>query len=657
MGDHPASTPTASEPAIDSRGIVPLRPWVVPILPVAMAFAALSLGRLALWKMYPATFSTLEASAISAALLRGLIFDASIIGATVAPAALMSALPLPEAARWWWRRCWGWAAFAAVVALVVVEVADLVYFGEVQRHVGAEAFAAGNDLDLVVAHAITRWPVATFALLALAAAAWGWKRVLARPERPWGIPPWLGTAVAILVIGLVVVAIRGGVTRKPVAVINAMEGTTAAGGYLTLNGPFVLSHTVGGARAVPAYLPPDEALGLVRDCLVSDRDRSVSSDYPILRAHTPPTVPDRKLNVVVLLLESWDATQVDASRVAAGLEPLGTTPRFDALCREGVFFTRFYANGQRSLEGISSTLAGMPVLPGLPFLGQGMELSPMRYLGMIARENGCSTSFMQGSRRSSLHVDAIASLAGFDSYAGASDIQVREPRPARFGAWDSDLLAHCNDTVRAAARPTCSVAFTLTTHGPCEVPEAKWQRFSGEPTITAFRDSLHFADAAVGRFMDRAKSDGWFADTVFVLLGDHTSFFPAHQGMDPEELHHIPCLIIAPGLTPGVSRRVGSQADLLPTIMDLAGWSGAHTALGRSLFDDSIPDGDRWAACAEGMSATWIGDRGWVSALGERRLSTSEGLAEDSAADYHRRLLALQQIANALMRSNRVAPP
>ncbi|MBA3709290.1 MAG: hypothetical protein H0W83_10790, partial [Planctomycetes bacterium] len=242
MSEHsaaPAAAPSMS-PA--------LAPWVLPVAAVAAAFAMLSLGRLALLVGHPATFAALGAGELARAFTRGLVFDASIILASVGVPAFVLAVSEWAGMPRWWRLAWGWIAFGLFVALTSVEVADVVYFGEVQHHLGAEVLAVGNDLDFVVAAALRQHLAAvTLSLAGLAACAWGWTRLLARPVRPWR--RWPAVAVAALVaIAIMVVVIRGGVTRKPIATINAMEGIPAAGGYLILDGPFVLAHTLTGAR-------------------------------------------------------------------------------------------------------------------------------------------------------------------------------------------------------------------------------------------------------------------------------------------------------------------------------------------------------------------------------------------------------------------------
>src|SRR5205823_2417289 len=104
---------------------------------------------------------------------------------------------------------------------------------------------------------------------------------------------------------------------------------------------------------------------------------------------------------------------------------------------------------------------------------------------------------------------------------------------------------------------------------------------------------------------------GWFDRTIFILIADHIGG-PGYglRRDDPATLHHIPCLILAPGLKPGVDRRIASQLDLIPTLADLAGWTAPQAALGTSLFADPVPG--RGALCVQGNLVLRVEDGGFV---------------------------------------------
>ena len=79
------------------------------------------------------------------------------------------------------------------------------------------------------------------------------------------------------------------------------------------------------------------------------------------------------------------------------------------------------------------------------------------------------------------------------------------------------------------------------------------------------------------------RSAGLDKNTIFVLLGDHASGHMAHPNL--KEQHHIPLLIIGPQITPGIDETLGGQTDLIPTLIDLAGWHTRYASMGVSLVE------------------------------------------------------------------------
>lgn len=616
------------------------------------------LARVVLLCTWPEQFAELDTRSVLGAFVGGVRFDLSVAASFLGPALLALALPGKFAAHPLWRGFWGWWGFLILVVSTGILIGDICYFGLVDRHIGVELVALQNDVDLLVYMAVREYWVwlLVFAAFTLGAAL-AWRRLLkwdARVLTGARAPLWAPLACAPLII----LAIRGQISGKPISVVNAFDSGSLAEGYLKLNGPFSVWHSSrrSSPRAVE-YMPWDEAVERVRREVFTADETASHAEFPLQRSPPQPASGEERArpNVVVVLLESWDAMVVDSIRAEHGLEPLGLTPHFDALAREGVLFSRFYAAGQRSMDGMSAVLCGFPTLPGMPFLGRGMEQSRLAFIGDIARAEGYSTFFVQGSGRSSFRGDAIAALAGFDVYEGKEDIiehQGKAPM-ADWGSWDEDLFAETARLAGAVRSPFLGFAFTTSTHAPFQVPSAEFERLLPTDPRARHRNSIGYADWCLGRFIERARSEGWFANTVFLLVADHTSGLEADGS--PESLHHVPCLVVAPGLAPRVERRIGSQLDIVPTIMDLAGFTRPYAAFGRTLLE---PEGarERGAWCIRGDLVLRIEDLGWVLHDTRRRVDARTP-SEEVAAEIELRSLAFLQVATKLLRRNSVYRP
>ena len=101
-------------------------------------------------------------------------------------------------------------------------------------------------------------------------------------------------------------------------------------------------------------------------------------------------------------------------------------------------------------------------------------------------------------------------------------------------------------------------------------------------------------------FIESAKEREWFKDTIFIITGDHT--IGKGIGITKQNFAHfrIPLIIYAPYIfKPQTIQRVGSQVDILPTILDMLGISSQFATFANSLFDTSsntpliLKEGDR----------------------------------------------------------------
>lgn len=637
--------------------------WRRPLAIVALFLLTFGLVRTALFVAHRPAFADLSALQVTGGFLHGIRFDLSMTLLLAGLPLWLMALPAAWAGRPAWQRTWGWIACVVLIVCLFVGIADLVYFSVVRRHVGSELMATlGSDREALIRMGLDYpFVIGAFAVVA-AGLALTWRALLARGEDaagrggPTGVAAW---AIWIVLLPAFIVGIRGGLQHKPINIVNAFEAGSVAEGLLVLNAPFSVYHSTRNTRRVdvPRHMPTDEAIRIVRSRYAPEGIEWTSERYPLEHVDTgdPPanpagaTPPAR--NVVVLVLESWDALLTDAIRTRAGLPRLGATPEFDALAGHGLLFTNFYASGQRSIEGIAALLASVPTMPGMPYLGRGMEQSRLSYLGALARDNGYHTVFVRSAKRGSFRLDAVAALAGFDVYAGAEDILEGPSHttvPSRYwGAWDFDSLRHLHELLVAAPGPFVGFFFGSSTHQPYPLPGEQWAVFPPGSAENDFRNTVRYVDWSLGQFLRMAREAGYYDDTLFIILADQTSAFVDAASLPRR--HWIPALLVGPGIPEGeVDPDVASQMDVLPTIVDYLGWRSAHASFGESLLGSRRPD----ALLKNGDLMLRVGPRGWISHDLARRLDGAGSEAEQ--AELERYLLAETQLLAELLSTNRI---
>ena len=629
------------------------------MLPLVLFLLSAALFRVALLFAYPSDFQTLNAVQIAESFLVGMRFDMSMALAMVGVPLLLLYLPFRWSRHWIWRGLWQGFNYLALLAFVFMMSADLIYFGKVHRHAGSEVNILSADVGSMVELALRQY-AGVLLVFVLGAAALGrlWWTLLVLPPVAPVLSIWRALLALPLALLLMVVVARGGVGGKPISVGEAFFSNMPAQGYLALNGAFAMSRAfLENPPPLKTFMPDADAVALVQQYLAGDNKVFPNPQYPLYQTTHPPQ-KSVKPNVVVLMLESWGAQHIDALRQRSGQAPLGATPNFDALARQGRLYSRFYANGQRSILGAESILASQPTFAGMPFLGEGIEQNRQSFLGELARSQGYETIFLQSSERGSLRFDAIAARTGFGTYRGAEDIANLHdtPKPAdTWGTWDHNTLQAAHQLFAAAHKPFLGFVFTSTTHTPWLVPDARFQKFSGSSDREAFLNTLLYADWALGELIAAAKRAGYFDSTIFVVTADHADEFVEHAKEVPN-LYRIPLLMVGPGVEAGVDDRVGSQFDILPTLIALGGWQVNYAGFGRSLLDDARK-GQRAALGLRGEVLDWITGEGWVSHNLERSLGQSPGLSAMEAQRMQRQLLATYQSASQLQSGNRILPP
>lgn len=579
-----------------------------------------------------------------------------LVGILVGVVAILILLPFRFAHHRTWLSFWTWANFVLLALFLLLLAGNIVYFGFVHRHAGPEIIALGGDVGLMLDMALgSYWWALLLFLVACVGLFFLWRRLFRHADADVGrfVP-----RLAILLIALfsVAILIRGGLGGKPLDIVDAFVENRPSAAYLSLNGPFAMSRALLNTRKVKSdFFAWDEAVRRTQELVLAPGERLLAgNDYPLLRARTATTA--RKPNVVVLMLESWDAAHIDVLRRGMNLKPFGVTPNFDALARDGLLFTRFYANGERSMDGLAAIIAGIPTLPGTAYLGMGMEQNRMAYLGHMAQLEGYEPIFLQSSKRQSFHVDSIAAMAGFPKYLGSEDIPAtgHSKTITERGAWDHDTFQEANKLFEQAKKPFVGFVFTASTHMPFQSPGERWQKFPPDSLEHRFLNSLYYADWALGEFIAAAKKSGYYDNTIFILTADHVSGFGGKSGNVPS-LHHVPLLVIAPSLKPGVSTRIGGQVDVIPTLAELAGWRAPQASLGHSLLD-ARNDATRGTLCVRGNVIERIENNGWVAHDLTRRVSASPGAREGDLKVMETRLLAMYQVGHTLLLRNRIFP-
>ncbi|HID36751.1 MAG TPA: LTA synthase family protein [Ghiorsea sp.] len=627
------------------------RPTLYFIRLMSVFFILFFLLRLAFLWVYPETFAELTVGDTVYAMLKGAWFmDSSIIMVFLGIPFLLTYLPIP----WFRRRQWyltlvSWYAFILLFVFALIAIGDLQYFGLVHRHTGHELAAAMQTstqamIDMLVS--AYGWQMLALVMV-MVASAFVWQRyMMPHPAISHLKLGWKRIPFFVVMFVIVLLTMRGGIESKPIQSVFAYNEGSMAQGHLTLNGVFATFHSLSKSKMrMPDFMPQEEAVDVVQAIYTSPYESIPDARYPLMRERTSPNVGQEKLNVVILLLESWDPDFIDITRQLAGKKPYGVTPNYNALAKKGRLYTNFYANGQRSIDGIAAVIAGIPRVPGAGGIGEGIEVNGIGWMGNVAKSQGYQTSFLSGSYRHSFYMDKIAPLAGFDTYYGSEDLKSLHSNPPKshWGGWDYDLFMAGHALFAQSEQPFLSVMFSVSTHTPWALPEPRFQKFKGDSDEERFLNTMYYTDWALGEFFKAVEGSTYADNTIFLLFADHASGNMPHPNM--REQYRVPLLMVGAHIEPSIDDTLSSQIDLIPTIIDLAGWEKAkYASLGSSIVEQRA---NRSVIFGRDAMTGRIEDNGSLVVRSLERVVHSEGEPEQVAEAEHRLKAQVQVLLDA----------
>ena len=96
-------------------------------------------------------------------------------------------------------------------------------------------------------------------------------------------------------------------------------------------------------------------------------------------------------------------------------------------------------------------------------------------------------------------------------------------------------------------------------------------KFVGTSEANLFRNSVYYTDYSLGKFLQEAKKQPWYAHTVLVLVADHGHQQPGNSANQAAGKFHIPLLLAGGAIRPEARGRVittiGSQTDVAATLL------------------------------------------------------------------------------------------
>lgn len=298
-------------------------------------------------------------------------------------------------------------------------------------------------------------------------------------------------------------------------------------------------------------------------------------------------------NVVLVLCESFSMYKSSMSG-----NKLNSTPYFNELCKNGVFFNHCFTPTFGTARGLFATITGIPDVQMSRFSTQNAEAVNQQTI--INDFEGYNKFYFIGGRSQFNNFRGL--MKNIDSIDIYEKGRYRSPDINVWGISDRDLFMEAGDVLKQQTKPFFAVIQTAHNHRPFMLPPGEKDFVCDKPGKQALEENgfesqaeyeaFCYTDFCFKLFMESAKQQAYFNNTIFVFVGDHgvegesSSVYPPAWNAQRLSDEHVPLLFYAPALLkPATYNYTVSQIDVLPTLAGMVHQPYTNSTLGRDVIN------------------------------------------------------------------------
>ena len=300
-----------------------------------------------------------------------------------------------------------------------------------------------------------------------------------------------------------------------------------------------------------------------------------------------------KPNVVLVVCESFSMYKTSMSG-----NPLNTTPYFKKLSDSGILYNRCFTPHFSTARGMFATITGIPDVQ-LARFSTRTEASLNQHTIINNFEGYNKFYFLGGSPAFNNFEGLMKNVNKVQMVTEGAFIS--KPIDV-WGISDKNLFLEANKLFTQQKEPFFAIIQSSDNHPPYTIAEEDSDFIRKEPDEATLEkygfesadeyNAIRYFDYGVEKFMEKAKKEPYFQNTLFVFVGDHgvagnaTNIYQKEWTDNRMTEMHVPLLFYAPGYIAGQLRtEVVSQVDVLPTIAGIVGQKHVNTTLGRDVVN------------------------------------------------------------------------
>jgi len=287
-------------------------------------------------------------------------------------------------------------------------------------------------------------------------------------------------------------------------------------------------------------------------------------------------------NVVLILMEGMSAGKM--SRYSSRYNNKKTlTPFLDSIANISYCFENVYSTTVRTYGGVFSTLFSFPIIWGR----NPMKIVPLlKFQGIstVLKNNNYSTIYFTTHDGQFDGIEGFLYKNDFEKIVEQASYPTVEVKTT-MGVSDDYMFRFSMpilNELHSKNKPFFATFLTGSDHLPYYIPDYF------EPKHKDIKDqAVEYADYSLRKFIELCKKEKWYDNTIFVFVADHGTAIDVTYPISLTHFH-IPFIIFVPNEnTHNTNNNIGSQIDVVPTVLGFLGIDYINNSFGINLFNDS----------------------------------------------------------------------
>lgn len=372
----------------------------------------------------------------------------------------------------------------------------------------------------------------------------------------------------LLCVGLVVLAIRGGVGVSTMNPGRVYFSDNVYFNHLALNLNWNLMYSLQKTDDFSEYYT------------MSDDDAQRIYDEKLAASKLSPVYVDtflntKRPNILLCIMESFGGT---ACKLTGGGDAM---PNLCKFAEEGIVFNRCYANSFRTDRGLACILASYPGMPTTSLMKVTNKSQKVKKLPSALKAAGYKNSFYYGGDINFTNMNSFLVMCGYEKIICDANF-TKDQKQSKWGAYDHVLFDYvANDFEKEQFEDGffCTV-LSSSSHEPFEVPYKHHE--------DKYLNSVMYSDSCLGSFLNRFRQTKYWDNTLIIVLPDHSTALVGNLANSDSLRYRIPMVWGGGAVRKHADvDKICSQIDLSATLLSQLGINHDDFMFSKDVFDNN----------------------------------------------------------------------